>query len=138
MTSRTLHDDLYVISWSVLVNLFELVAAFRGHLWMRDEEGIRLYEYDYVYDEFDDKLPKQPRPEYVMRVTAPSRKEWVWRFEPEGRVLVRAGGRKDAEKVFLVFITRLYPAKDLRELELYLRAEFRDWVSSTRKVRSDY
>jgi hypothetical protein len=60
-----------------------------------------------------------------MRVTAPSRKEWLWRFEPEGVVHVRAGGRKDAEKVFRVFITRLYPANDLRELEVCLRTEFR-------------
>jgi hypothetical protein len=112
----------------IVVGIGQPLRASSGIPWTlvdEDEEGIRLYEYDYVYDEFDDKLPKQPRPEYVMRVTAPSRKEWVWRFEPEGRVHVRAGGRKDAEKVFLVFITRLYPAKDLRELELYLRAEFR-------------
>jgi hypothetical protein len=81
----------------IVVGIGQPLRASSGIPWTlvdEDEEGIRLYEYDYVYDEFDDKLPKQPRPEYVMRVTAPSRKEWVWRFEPEGRVHVRAGGVK--------------------------------------------
>jgi|GEM_PF-1684758 len=112
----------------IVVGIGQPLRASSGIPWTlvdEDEEGIRSYEYDYVYDEFDDERPKPPRPEYIMRVTAPSKKEWVWRFEPEGRVHVRAAGRKDAEKVFLVFIVRLYPANNLRELELYLRAEFR-------------
>nr|BAL53794.1 hypothetical protein HGMM_F08F10C13 [uncultured Planctomycetota bacterium] len=112
----------------IVVGIGQPIRASSGIPWTledEDKKGNRFYSYYYQYNEWDEEWPKPPRPQFVMRVTAPTQKEWTWRFEPEGIVTIRAGGPKNAEKVFGLFITRLYPANDLRELDLYLRAEFR-------------
>jgi len=112
----------------IVVGIGQPLRASSGIPWTledEDERGNRFYSYYYLYDEFDEEWPKPPRPQFVMRVTSPTQKEWTWRFEPEGIVTTSAGGPKDLEKVFILFITRLYPANDLRELEVCLRTEFR-------------